>query len=78
MEEGVTPMDNEKSLYTEVILESGASIELAPKFGKEEVKLLEVLRAEHVKQKAHHKFTISVCKDTKYVFFCNFIYLQGV
>ncbi|XP_033213445.1 vacuolar protein sorting-associated protein 13 isoform X2 [Belonocnema kinseyi] len=59
MEEGVTPMDDEKSLYTEVILESGASIELAPKFRKEEVKLLEVLRAEHVKQTAHHKFTIS-------------------
>ena len=59
-------MDNEKSLYTEVILESQASIELVPKFGKQTVKLLEELRAEHVQQKAHHKFTISVCSNITY------------
>ena len=59
MEEGIKT-DDEKSIYSEVILESDASIELAPKFGKEEVKLLEELRAEHVKQKTHHKLIISV------------------
>lgn len=64
VEQGKT-MDVDKSEYNEVILETSASIELAPKFGKKEVKLLEELRADHVKQTTQHKFIVSVRKIKK-------------
>ncbi|XP_051160676.1 intermembrane lipid transfer protein Vps13 isoform X3 [Leptopilina boulardi] len=59
VEQGKT-MDVDKSEYNEVILETSASIELAPKFDKKEVKLLEELRADHVKQTTQHKFIVSL------------------
>lgn len=44
----------------EVILETGASIELAPKTSKLDARLLEQLKAETVKDRDDSKFTVSV------------------
>lgn len=65
-------MDVDKSEYNEVILETSASIELAPKFDKKEVKLLEELRADHVKQTTQHKFIVSVRENFKLLLFVKF------
>ncbi|XP_043479643.1 vacuolar protein sorting-associated protein 13 isoform X2 [Leptopilina heterotoma] len=53
-------MDADKSEYNEIILEAGALVQLAPKFGKKEIKLLEELRADHVKQNTQHKLIVSL------------------
>ncbi|KAI4489144.1 hypothetical protein M0804_004642 [Polistes exclamans] len=50
---------NNADSYTEVILESGASIELAPKFIKIETQLLEQLKANSVKDRGDNKFVVS-------------------
>ncbi|XP_047359321.1 vacuolar protein sorting-associated protein 13 isoform X2 [Vespa velutina] len=50
---------NKADLYTEVILESGASIELVPKFTKIETQLLEQLKADSVKDSEDNKFVVS-------------------
>lgn len=47
-------------MYTEVILESGASIELVPKFTKVETHLLEQLKADSIKDSGDNKFVVSV------------------
>jgi len=44
----------------EVILETGASIELAPKTSKLDTHLLKQLKAETVKDREDSKFTVSV------------------
>lgn len=44
----------------EVILETGASIELAPKTSKLDVHLLEQLKAETVRDREDNKFAVSV------------------
>lgn len=54
-------MDADKSEYNEIILETGALVQLAPRFGKKEIKLLEELRADHVQQNTQHKLVVSVC-----------------
>lgn len=46
--------------YKEVILETGASIELAPKTTKPDTHLLEHLRGETVKDRESNKFCVSV------------------
>nr|XP_050858456.1 intermembrane lipid transfer protein Vps13 isoform X2 [Vespula vulgaris] len=50
---------NKTDLYTEVILESGASIELVPKFTKVETHLLEQLKADSIKDSGDNKFVVS-------------------
>ncbi|KAG7211251.1 hypothetical protein KM043_010561 [Ampulex compressa] len=45
--------------YMEVILESGASVELAPKTTKVEIPLLDQLKAETVKDRDDNKFIVS-------------------
>lgn len=47
-------------MYTEVILESGASVELVPKSTKAETQLLEQLKADSVKDSEDNKFVVSV------------------
>lgn len=44
----------------EVILESGASVELAPKTTKVQIPLLDQLKTETVKEREDDKFVISV------------------
>ncbi|KAK2581118.1 hypothetical protein KPH14_007937 [Odynerus spinipes] len=51
--------DNNAESYTEVILESGASVELAPKITKAETNLLEQLKADTVKDRGDNKFVVS-------------------
>lgn len=51
---------NKADLYTEVILESGASVELVPKVTKVETQLLEQLKADSVKDSEDNKFVVSV------------------
>lgn len=46
--------------YMEVILETGASIELAPKANKPDTLLLEQLKGETVKDRESNKFSVSV------------------
>lgn len=47
--------------YMEVILETGASIELAPKTSKlDDTRLLEQLKVEVVKDREDSKFSVSV------------------
>lgn len=50
---------NDANSYTEVILESGASVELAPKITKVETNLLEQLKADKVKDRADNKFVVT-------------------
>ncbi|CAL7938935.1 unnamed protein product [Xylocopa violacea] len=45
--------------YMEVILESGASVELAPKTTKTEIPLLDQLKTETIREREDDKFTIS-------------------
>lgn len=44
----------------EVILESGASVELAPKTTKTEIPLLDQVKTESIKERDDDKFIISV------------------
>ncbi|XP_015584675.1 vacuolar protein sorting-associated protein 13 isoform X2 [Cephus cinctus] len=48
-----------KGSYSEVILESGATVQLAPKILKKNTEILEQLKAEIVKDSADSKFTVS-------------------
>ncbi|XP_072763012.1 intermembrane lipid transfer protein Vps13 isoform X2 [Anoplolepis gracilipes] len=50
---------NHNDSYMEVILETGASIELAPKTSKLDTRLLEQLKAETVKDRDDSKFAVS-------------------
>nr|XP_012230348.1 PREDICTED: vacuolar protein sorting-associated protein 13C isoform X2 [Linepithema humile] len=52
-------MRNNSDSYMEVILETGASIELAPKTSKLDARLLEQSRAETVKDREDCKFAVS-------------------
>lgn len=52
--------DTHSDSYMEVILETGASIELAPKTSKLDARLLEQSRAESVKDREDYKFAVSV------------------
>ncbi|XP_012537324.1 vacuolar protein sorting-associated protein 13 isoform X2 [Monomorium pharaonis] len=52
-------MRDHNDSYMEVILESGASIELAPKSSKLDTRLLEQLKVETVKDREDSKFSIS-------------------
>ncbi|XP_020292498.1 vacuolar protein sorting-associated protein 13C isoform X2 [Pseudomyrmex gracilis] len=52
-------MKDDSSSYMEVILETGASIELAPKTSKFDTHVLEQLKAETVKDREDSKFTVS-------------------
>lgn len=51
---------DDNNSYMEVILETGASIELAPKTVKLDTHLLEQLKAETVKDRESNKFSVSV------------------
>ncbi|XP_023289292.1 vacuolar protein sorting-associated protein 13 isoform X2 [Orussus abietinus] len=51
--------ESSTSSYAEVILETGASVELAPRAMEVETKLLEQLKSETVKDRNHSKFVIS-------------------
>ncbi|KMQ93840.1 vacuolar protein sorting-associated protein 13a, partial [Lasius niger] len=50
---------NDSDSYMEVILETGASVELAPKTSKLDARLLEQLKAETVKDRDDSKFAVS-------------------
>ncbi|XP_011258849.1 vacuolar protein sorting-associated protein 13 isoform X1 [Camponotus floridanus] len=52
-------IQNDSNSYMEVILETGASIELAPKTSKLDTHLLKQLKAETVKDREDSKFTVS-------------------
>lgn len=54
----MTRDDNDS--YMEVILETGASIELAPKTSKLDAHVLQQLKAETVKDREDNKFSVSV------------------
>ena len=54
-----TPRIANRSSYAEVILDSGASVELASKI-KTDIHLLEELKADTVKDRSSKKFVISV------------------
>lgn len=55
--------------YMEVILESGASIELAPKSTKTDIHILGELNAETVKERDDDKFIISVISFLWYILY---------
>lgn len=59
---------DDRDSYMEVILETGASIELAPKTTKPDTHILEQLKGENVKGRENNKFSVSVSyMKVKYV-----------
>ncbi|XP_014471667.1 PREDICTED: vacuolar protein sorting-associated protein 13C isoform X2 [Dinoponera quadriceps] len=58
-DDGSRMIRNDSDSYMEVILETGASIELAPKTTKSDTRLLEQLKGETVKDRESNKFSVS-------------------
>lgn len=59
-DDGSTITNEMRDSYMEVILESGASVELAPKTKVTQIPLLDQLKSESINEREDNKFIISV------------------